>query len=170
MHEELWKQLEVLDRAKTSQRADCQYLCDPERYVIALLNREYVVDLSEKQIFSGYGSLEQEVANYLEQLCILAYLISARELPLAGDLVRAESLPGGEFFFRGPHVLPTQKLSEVFGSDPNLLYQGCQPFGAKKRDFGDSSVEVLVLPRVPLTFVIWAGDEEFDARASILFD
>jgi len=27
-----------------------------------------------------------------------------------------------------------------------------------------------VLPRIPITVVIWAKDEEFDARAPILFD
>ena len=170
MHEELWKQLDGLDRAKTSQGAKCRYEPDSDCYVITLLNREYAVDLSEKRIFSGHGSLEQEAANYLEQLCILAYLINAKELPLAGELVRAASFPGGAFFFRGQHELPTQKLAEVFGATPDLLYKACVQLDAKRCNFGDASIELLVLPRVPLTFVIWAGDDEFDARASILFD
>ncbi|MHC4158199.1 MAG: DUF3786 domain-containing protein, partial [Planctomycetota bacterium] len=83
---------------------------------------------------------------------------------------KAESLPGGEFFFRGPHVLPTRKLAEIFGAKPELLYEAGKRLGAKKCDFGDGSVELLVLPRIPLTFVVWAGDEEFAARGSILFD
>ena len=170
MHEELWQQVIGLDGRETSQRAKCQYLLDPDRYVIELLNVEYVVDLSQRQIFPSQNSSDQEPASFLEQLCILAYLISARQLPLAGRLVKAESLPGGEFFFRGPHELPTQKLTKAFGEDPDLLYRASANLDTERCDFGDASMELLVLPRIPLTFVIWAADEEFAPRASILFD
>ena len=43
-------------------------------------------------------------------------------------------------------------------------------FNSKRRDFGDASIEVLILPRIPLTVVVWAADDEFPARTSILFD
>jgi hypothetical protein len=168
LHEELWQQLAGLDRQQTSQRAKCQYLPDPERYVIKLLNTEYVVNLTAQQIFPSQPN--SEPAEFLEQLCLLAYLINAKDLPLADKLVSAESLPGGAFFFRGPHALPTRKLEETFGGKPSLLYEASAHLNAKRRDFGDASVELLVLPRIPLTFVIWAADEEFPARASILFD
>ena len=170
MHEELWQQVIGLDGRETSQRAKCQYLQDPDRYVIELLNVEYVVDLSQSQIFPSQNSSDQKPASFLEQLCILAYLISARQLPLAGRLVKAESLPGGEFFFRGPHELPIKKLTNAFGENPDLLYRASASFNAERCDFGDASVELFVLPRIPLTFVIWAADEEFVPRASVLFD
>jgi hypothetical protein len=168
LHEELWQQLAGLDRQQTSQRAKCNYLADPERYVIKLLNTEYVVNLTAQQIFSAQAS--SEPAEFLEQLCLLAYLINAKDLPLADKLVSAESLQGGAFFFRGPHALPTRKLEETFGDKPDLLYEAGARLNAKRRDFGDASVQFLVLPRIPLVFVIWAADEEFPARASILFD
>ncbi len=170
MHEELWRQLIGLDRQKTSQRAKCHYEPDSDCYVITLLNSEYVVNLKKMDIFLVRSSSEPSMAGFLEQLSILVYLINSKELLLANRLVKTESLPGGEFFFRGPHRLPTGKLAGVFGVNPNLLYQAGLPFGAKKGSFGDASIELLVLPRIPLTFVIWAGDDEFDTRASILFD
>ena len=43
-------------------------------------------------------------------------------------------------------------------------------FGAERCEFGDASIQLYMLPRVPLTIVIWAKDEQFRARASILFD
>ena len=91
-------------------------------------------------------------------------------MPLANRLVKAEYLPGGEFFFRGPHILPVKKLADAFGANPSLLYQAGMQFGAEKCDFGDASVELVSLPRIPLTFVVWGSDDEFNARASILFD
>ena len=170
MHKELWGQLIKLDGQETSQRAKCQYLQNPERYVITMLNTEYAVNLTEKEIFPVKSNSEQSPAGFIEQLCLLSYLINAKELPLANKLVKAESLPGGEFFFRGPHTLPIKNISEAFGSNPSLLYEAGMLYGAKKCDFGNASVEIPVLPRVPVTFVIWSSDNEFDARASILFD
>ncbi len=170
VHKELWQQLIRLDRQKTSQRAKCQYQCDRDSFSITLLNCQYVVDLAERQICSVACGSVLTPAGFIEQLCILAYLIGSKELPLAKRLIKAESLPGGEFFFRGPHVLPIRKLAESFGANPGLLCEAGMSFGAKKCNFGDASIELSVLPRIPLTFVVWGSDSEFKARGSILFD
>ncbi|HUS71488.1 MAG TPA: DUF3786 domain-containing protein [Sedimentisphaerales bacterium] len=169
-HEGLWEQLNKLDRQETAKRAKCQYLTDPQRYVITLLNTEYVVNLADRQIFSTQPSLPPTPAEFLEQLCLLAYLINAQDIPLANKFVGPENLPSGQFFFRGLHSLPTERLEETFGKSPERLYEVSEQFGAKRCEFGDASVELYVLPRVPLKIIIWRGDEEFDARASILFD
>jgi hypothetical protein len=169
-HEKLWEQLDKLNRQNTAQRAKCQYRSDPERYVIALLNTEYVVNLSDKQIFSEQPGSPPVAAEFLDQLCVLTYLINTQDLPLANKLARPETLPGGQFFFRGPHSLPTKKLESAFGEYPERLYEIARRFDAKRCEFGDASIELNILPRIPLTIVIWRSNEEFGARASILFD
>ncbi len=169
-NEGLWEQLQKLDCAQTAQRAKCEYLSDKERYIIKLLNVEYTVDLSEKQIYSNDEDSPPKPAAFLEELCILAYLINAKEIPLANKLVRPEALPGGQFFFRGVHKLPTEKLENAFGSRPQALLDVSEQFNAQKCEFGDASISIYILPRLPLTIVIWRGCEEFEARASILFD
>ena len=169
-HEGLWEQLNKLDRQRTAQRAKCQYLTNPQRYIITLLNTEYVVNLSDKQIFSTQPSLPPTPAEFIEQLCLLAYLINAQDIPLANKFVGPENLPSGQFYFRGPHSLPTERLEETFGKSPERLYEVSERFGAKRCEFGDASIELYVLPRIPLKIIIWRSDEEFGARASILFD
>ena len=169
-HDGLWKQLEKLDREDTARRAGCRYLTEPDRYVLVMLNTQYVVKLAERKICSLQADSSNVRASFIEQLCLLAYLINAKDIALAGKLVKAESLPGGQFFFRGPHNLPTGKLERALGSDPEALLSVAEQFDAKRCEFGDASVRLFVLPRVPLTIVIWRGDEEFDARASVLFD
>ena len=169
-HEGLWEQLDKVDRHETAKRASCQYLTEPEQYVVALLNTEFIVNLAGREISSVQGGSPPEPAAFLEQLCILAYLINARDLPLANKIVKAETLPGGQFFFRGIHSLPTEELESAFGDNPEALHRIAEQFNAKICQFGDASIELYVLPRIPLTIVIWQSDEEFDARASILFD
>jgi hypothetical protein len=169
-HEGLWEQLEKLNGAETARRAKCQYLSNPDRYIVVMLNTEYMINLSNRQIFSTKPEIQERAADFLEQLCLLAYLINAKELPLANKLVKAQTFPGGQFFFRGQHKLPTVKLKNIFGSNPEVLYEILPQFEAKKCEYGDASIEINVLPRIPLTIVIWKSDEEFGARASILFD
>ena len=169
-HEGLWEQLEKFDGTETAQRTKCKYFDNPPHYIVTLLNTEYVVNLSERNIFSNKPDSQQEEAQFLEQLCILAYLINAQDLPLANKLVAGNSLPGGQFFFKGQHALPTQKIEEVFGDNPDNLYEASSGLNAKQCEFGDASISLNMLPQLPLTIVIWGRDEEFEARASILFD
>ena len=169
-NEGLWEQLAKLDSAETAQRAKCDYLSDKQHYIIKLLNIEYIVDLIDKKIYSNNEDSSQNPASFLEELCLLAYLINAKEIPLANKLVRAEALPGGQFFFRGIHKLPVEKLENAFGSRPQVLLDVSEQFKAEKCEFGDASISLFILPRLPLTIVIWRGCEEFEARASILFD
>jgi len=169
-HEGLWEQLEKLDGTETARRAKCQYLNNPDRYILAMLNTEYVIDLQNSQIYSIQPEIPHKPAEFLEQLCLLAYLINAKDIPLVNKLVKAETFPGGQFFFRGQHSLPTVKLENNFGDNPETLNKITSQFNAKKCTYGDASIEINVLPRIPLTIIVWRGDEEFPARASILFD
>ena len=169
-HEGLWNQLLELEPQSTAERAACRYIPDQNRYVLTMLEKDYVIDLKEKNIFSGQSDDAIEPAGFLEQLCLLTYLINSQNLPLAGKLVRPENLPSGQFFFRGQHSMPTEDVKNAFGDCPEQLYSASDCFDATKCDFGDASIELRVFPRVPVTFVVWQGDEEFDARASILLD
>jgi hypothetical protein len=169
-NEGLWEQLEKLDGAEAAQRAKCEYLSEEKRYIIQFLNVEYIIDLSDKKIYSCREDSDQKPATFLEELCLLAYLINAKETPLANKLVRGEALPGGQFFFRGVHKLPVEKLEKTFGERPQVLLEASEQFNAQKCEFGDASILLYILPRLPLTIVIWRGCEEFEARASVLFD
>lgn len=169
-NEGLWAQLEKLDCAVTARRASCEYISDEKCYIIQLLNAQYTVDLSDRKIHTSQVDSPPRPATFLEELCLLAYLINAKDLPLTNKLVKGETLPAGQFFFRGLHALPTKNLEEAFGTNPELLLKISQKFDAKKREFGDASITLNVLPRLPLTIVIWRRCEEFEARASILFD
>ena len=170
MHEQLWEQLASLDRLQTAGRARCRYVAECDSFAIFLLNCEYLVDVTHRTIRNGNETVEAQPAGYLEQLCILAYLVNARDLPPAGKLVRVEGLDPGGFFFRGSHRLAAEKLTNVFGSDPSLLHKVGRQFNAVPQAFGDASIELSVLPRISLVIVIWGADDEFEARASILLD
>jgi hypothetical protein len=170
VHEGLWEKLVALDPEVTARRTQCKYMGALDRYDVALLGHMYMVDPVKRRIMSAANARQEREANFLEQLCILAYLINAREVPLVNKLVAAEQLEGGQFFFRGIHALPTDKLADAFCEKPPLLHQAADRFGGQRCEYGDASIELLVLPRFGLTFIVWGKDAEFAGRASILFD
>lgn len=169
MHEQFWERLAGLPREETARRAKCRYLADSDSFAVPLLSTDYLVDPTRRTIRLVQGSEDGSVG-YLQQLCLLAYLVDAKDLPPAGQLISVEKLDPGGFFFRGSHRLPLERLASVFGSDPQLLHRVGRVLNAVPRGFGDAAAELSVLPRIPLTLIIWAADEEFPARASILFD
>ena len=167
MHDLLWEKLRKLDGQETAVRAICAFDGQSSSYTVRLLGEDFRVDVEEQKIQSAD---DQRDADFLEQLCILAYLIDATDMPKAQKLVSGDKLDAGQFFFRGPHALPTGKLEEAFGDEPDLLYEAGASLGAQRCEYGDASIEVRVLPRFPIVFVVWGRDEEFEARGSILFD
>ena len=50
------------------------------------------------------------------------------------------------------------------------MIRASEQFDAEQCEFGDASIRLNMLPRIPVTLVIWRKDEEFEGRASILFD
>jgi hypothetical protein len=170
MHEQFWEQLACLPREETARRARCRYRAECDFFAISLLNTEYVIDPVRRTICVAAASGADRAAGYLQQLCMLAYLVHAQDLPSADQLVSVERLDPGGFFFRGSHRLPVEKLAEAFGSEPQLLPKVGRILNAVPRAFGDASLELLVLPRISVILIIWAADEEFPARASVLLD
>jgi hypothetical protein len=110
LHEKLWEQLISRDLHQIAECSGCSYLPDSNQFNLIMLGHEYGVAVSERHIFVLCENGRKTETSFLEQLCILAYLLNSSKRPLAGKLVTAEKLEAGQFFFRGPHALPTEKL------------------------------------------------------------
>ncbi len=168
MHEQLWEKLVALDPMKTARRSGCRFDGDSSTFIVPLTGEDFVIDGGQRLIAPVDDPETQ--AGFLEQLCILAYLITASDIPVSGRLVSGDKLEAGQFFFRGPHGLPTPKLEEAFGDEPSLLHEAGVRLKAEPCEYGDASISLGILPNVPVVLVIWGRDDEFEARASILFD
>ncbi|MEW6572360.1 MAG: DUF3786 domain-containing protein [Bacillota bacterium] len=129
------------------------------RLVVPFYGREYRLPLRE----------EEEIPVPVEIL-LLHYLINASGEPLKGEKVSFKELPNG-FIYNEPFTNRVIKpLVAAFGEQPQLLHRSGATIGGKPVLLGDAAVEIPALPRVPLTFIIWAGDEEFAPNGGVLFD
>jgi len=57
-----------------------------------------------------------------------------------------------------------------FGQFPEKLKIAAELLGGRISSLGDICVTIPVFPSIPLTFVLWLGDEEFPPSGNILFD
>jgi hypothetical protein len=105
-----------------------------------------------------------------EQILILHYLRGCTG-PLSGHSIDFREVPDGGGFYWSAFVSRAKKpLLETFGHDLDLYLQVAQMLGGEPQNLGDAAARFLAFPLVPVTHVLWRGDEEFPPEASILFD
>ncbi len=105
-----------------------------------------------------------------EKILILQYLTRASGLPARGHWLSFLELRGGQL-----HWLPFQKealepLAKAYQGRKDVFLEQGHLHGGTSFNQGDAGLIVHVLPRLPLVFALWEGDEEFPPRAVILFD
>ena len=117
-----------------------------------------------------YGDGEGEVP-LTEQVLILHYLNQAQGVPFHNDLITYREVPAGEFYYQAFFKRAESPLLSAFGENPDLLARTAPLIGAEPASgLGDVAVKVQALPMVPVTLVVWGGDEEFPPEGKILFD
>ena len=107
---------------------------------------------------------------YFFRLSVLWYLVKARPPRPSGTLVRPAGLPGGEIFLKGTHVLPLDALAAKYATRPEAFLAAGAALGGTPAAYGDAAIVLSPLPKVPTTVILWTEDDEFPARADLLFD
>ena len=134
---------------------------------VRFLGEEYTVALPEINVFKEEAKNE---IPFREKVLILHYLAQAKGTPPSGKYITFRELPEGPVYFRTFSKRTIQPLVANFGKDPSRLLDVGRDFGGVPSDLGDTSIIIPAFTRVPVTIVIWKGDEEFPPEGSVLFD
>lgn len=105
-----------------------------------------------------------------EQILILHYLQTTSGQEPEGVSVDFKQVPQGSFYWSAFVSRAKKPLLMTFGSNPEFYLQVATSLGGIPQPLGDAAAQFLAFPLVPVTHVLWAGDEEFDPDATILFD
>lgn len=169
---QLWETLQGANPEKISRIWEVSFDEKDGCYQIPVLDEVYGVFPQDTKIVGLHRGETTLAGKHRVELTLflLHYLLGAKEVFLEGKRVSEKELKGGEMFFRGPHALPVKRIIEKFGRNPKELIDSGIRLGGKKVELGDASIELKAAPKVPVTYVLWAEDEEFPASASILFD
>jgi hypothetical protein len=147
--------------------AECQTKGEHSLISLDYLNRRYQIRLPDIEI--SLADSDEEVP-LKDKILLLHYLIQAKGTPLADKSIAYKELPEGTVYFRTFHKRAIKPLVDNFGNNPKKLLDAAKGLGGKKADYGDVAVTINAFKKVPLTFVLWKGDEEFPPDGSILFD
>lgn len=167
-----WETLSGLKPKDVSAGAKAAYDATAGSYTIKSFGIDFVVSPSGRTITSDDPQATLFLGRYKDffRLALLWYMTSAKDIPPTGRLIRPLDVKGGQRFFTGTHVLPLDRIQEKFGKDKaGFILRGLK-FGAEIASYGDASVRLYPLPRVPVTVIHWLEDEEFPARTSLFFD
>ncbi len=122
------------------------------------------------------SNLEPRTSNLADEvpltvkILILHYLAGAEGIPVRQKPISFKELPGGAIYI-GPFTnRAIRPLVSVFGENPTELLEAGRGLGGTKADLGDMSIRIHAFPNVPVTLVLWRGDEEFSPSGNILFD
>jgi hypothetical protein len=163
------EQLAKVDVEKQCQKSGARYLVIDSRQVIIVeyLNQSYQITLPDIEISLVDGGEEVAIK---DKILILHYLTSAKGVPIANKLIAFKELPEGTSYFPTFSKRAIKPLIDHFGKQPHRLVDMAAKLGSQRVDYGDVAVTISAFSQVPITLVLWQGDEEFSPRGNILFD
>ncbi len=136
--------------------------------IISLLNRKFVVTYPEVRI--SYLEDDSIEPGDVERTLLLHYLEKSEDLKLSGRLIPFRKLPGAISYERAFTSRALAPIIRQYEKDISGFKKAAGRLDAKKSEYGDISFIIPALPRIPLIYVLWAGDEELPGQANILFD
>ena len=135
---------------------------------VPFLNRIYQVDYPAFEFKTAAGP-DGDIA-LQEQVLIMHYLAAGNAAGPAGQWVSYREIPGAAFYHPVFVKRAVNPLKAAFGVPGSDLAPAAAALHGHPVPTGDAGFEFRVFPRVALQLVLWYGDEEFAAEASILFD
>jgi hypothetical protein len=137
-----------------------------ETATVHYLNQPCLVTFPETRVSSVDGT----ELPFREQILILHYLALAKGTAATNKLIPFRDLPGGVVYYPTFSKRTLEPLTRYFGREPELLAKASQRLGAQPSDMGDTAVIINAFPCVPITMVLWQGDEELSPQFNLLFD
>ena len=141
---------------------------EPDRLRVPFLNRLYQIRFPEFD-FEDEAESKTEIP-IQEQILILHYMLSPAPPMSTDNWVSYREIPGASFYYSAFVKRAIDPLKKVFGQNVDGLLRAGEILAGKSIDTGDVGYEFRLFPNIPVRLILWAGDEEFAAEASIVFD
>jgi hypothetical protein len=134
---------------------------------VVYLNRSYSLSHPEGRFTYPHDPADLPLE---EQSLILQYLAQATGEPLNNRWISYAELPNGMLHDRPFRIQAVEPLVRVFSGQPGRLLQVSRTLGGQEVGMGDIGVVIPVFPKIPVAVILWVADEEFPARANMIFD
>jgi hypothetical protein len=163
------KLVRIDDIKQQCRNSDALYqIIDSQKtIIIQYLNQSYSITLPDVNI-SLVDSTEEVPIK--DKVLILHYFTLAKGTPATGKLITFRELPEGKVYSPTFSKRTIKPLIDNFGRETKHLLKIAEILEGYKTDYGDTAVTINAFSRVPITFVLWQGDDEFEPQGNVLFD
>jgi len=165
---EYWQQLRTTDLQRRCRVAGASLNSSGE-LILPVLGHEMVIDFAQETLGRRVESGREVVDYPLLELVILVYLLHVKDVPPVHEMIGVNDLKDAHFF-QGPHALKTAPMLEKFGRHPAGLHRAAGQLGGTPLALADVAYALYPLPKIPLYFLLWEGDDTFAPSLSVLFD
>ena len=142
---------------------------DPGVRVLRLryCGREFTVAAANGEIVAGPGHWK---VTRNDLTLVLQYLVGASGLPPRGQWLSFLELPEGGHHYRPFQAEALDPLARRFDGRGEEFLKAGRLLGGEEAKMADAALVIPVFPKLPVAVLLWHGDEEFPARAGILYD
>ena len=165
---EHWSDLMAKDEAAlcehTGAKAD-----GSKGFFLPFLNIDLFVDAENQTIWQIEGNHRKEADDPLLELITLVYLLNATRQNISGELIGVRELKDAHFF-QGPHAIDVSSLLKRYGRDTDGFSAAADALAGTPVQMADAAYRFLPFPKIPVYYLLWSGDDEFNPRLSVLFD
>ena len=163
--EEAQKELSQGDPEELARRGGLAF--EEGQLELPLFGNMYIIRLPE---FIVTDPITGEICSEELQILLLDYLKNGDGTRPTGHWIGFRELPDGGFYWRAFQGYAGDQLVRDLAGDLAAFQRAAEKLGGEPLDMGDAAYVFGALPQLPLAVVWWAGDEEFPAKASVLFD
>lgn len=164
-----WKRLQQRDFNKVAKIRNVKYNEEKNEFTIKVFNRDYILNCNDETIrrsddnYTPSAETGVMIVNYLS--------FTETDIHRSNKWVSLKEIPnGGMMFYPAFYKSSIVNLIKTFGEDSKSFKQCAQKLGGKEIKMGDIAFEFEVFPKVFSRVVIWEGDDEIEASATVLFD
>ena len=168
-YDKYWQDLKRKVPEEIATQLAVTYCNDTRQFVVTFFNSEYISDCNSETIYSKTDGHVPEIMASIIMLNYLAYAQFPQET--ARKWVSLKEIPnGGMLFYPAFHKNSILGLIKAFGHQSEQLLASAAILGGQPASFGDASAIFQAFPEIPLCVIVWEGDEEVRANATILFE
>jgi hypothetical protein len=165
---EHWNDLMCLDLHNVCNNSGAD-LWQPKGLKFAFLNETIFMDLESESLYRDATGERDKIDDPLFELIALVYILNASGVSPSEEMIGVKELKDAHFF-QGPHALDFSALTARYGNDLQAFDSVARQLQGVPVEFADAAYRFKTFPKIPIYYLLWAGDEEFQPNISVLFD
>jgi hypothetical protein len=148
--------------------AESGVLYEDGKFTLKFYNRTFVIHHPEVKVEEV--GVDAPVPMWIS-LILLHYLVHSSGIPVEGHWISYRELPGATLFEQRFRQMAIQPLINVYGNDAKGLKKAGESLGGLPMDrTGDAAYRFLSLPKIPVSVILYLGEDEIPSTVNILFD